>query len=635
MVVLKYNCKPGFNHGEKPKLYLYGDNRRLMPIKIEDYRTAVDEIRMDYESGRSYRLAMKETDFESRRLLRRAISNLEMYLEGTPEYIKKIPYSMIANVDLSVRTHEMANKLNVDGRLLRRAIEGYGLSTKRDLEDAGLRYEDVVAMLENADLTNETYIGFIRKHKIRRDSLPIVLRAMSNTGLRFRSGNPRVLETPYADVVRWYLVDGLTPSQINALHHPSTGAYEVIYRYGLTSPSQRGSEYHDKMVSAMVDRQQSTFLERYGETSPCKTPEIRRKIANTNTKKYGAITPFLVDEARSKAKAVYNARYDADNPSKSPLVMDKIMKSMGKKNSMSAPEQMIASILSDLDVENIILHDHSILGNGEELDFVLPDYKVAIECSPAFTHNSNLTRTQVVKTMIGHEKSMHYHRSKHDICKSAGYRLLTIYDMALRNETLLRSVLAGSLGKSNRIDISKIRFIDSNKTAFLKTNWIDGRFDGVLNDESIYRTALLADETIVFSYALTTDSYDTVLSISTDCSYSMEDIAGLIINDVKDRLRKTGKILLQIDDSIEDARPFINVGFSEGRPLSPRLFMVKHKGDDCSMEDPTIIVRRELGLDMTDSMKARETLERHLIMPGKHGWFSVYDCGRTVLSIDL
>lgn len=137
--------------------------------------------------------------------------------------------------------------------------------------------------------------------------------------------------------------------------------------------------------------------------------------------------------------------------------------------STSFMEQFIlASLQMALGEQSAISRDKEAI--GKELDIVLPDYKVAIEPGSWFWHKSKVDKDA----------------EKRDMCKSAGIRLITIYDcfdgeeapfpvdtlvyrFDLRSEngyktlkTIVRDIIT-SLGKEHLI--TKIRWDEIEKTA--------------------------------------------------------------------------------------------------------------------------------------------------------------------------
>lgn len=131
----------------------------------------------------------------------------------------------------------------------------------------------------------------------------------------------------------------------------------------------------------------------------------------------------------------------------------------------------IKSLIPDV---NIQMRNRRIIA-PLELDIYLPDYKVAIECNPTYTHNSTVPpfgdRTKVLPP--------YYHKEKSDLCKKKGIFLFHIFGYEWKNkQEVIKSMLANLLGVTGRRIYARNTYVDvvsyKEATAFLNKNHRQG-----------------------------------------------------------------------------------------------------------------------------------------------------------------
>jgi len=130
-------------------------------------------------------------------------------------------------------------------------------------------------------------------------------------------------------------------------------------------------------------------------------------------------------------------------------------------------ESQIAKFLQDLNV-NFVKNRRSILPDGKELDFYLPDHNIAIEHNGTYYHSE-----------LGNNKGSDYHITKTNMCNEKGIQLLHIFEDEWRfKQDICKSIIANKLGKSERIIYARkciIKEIDYTiKNTFLNENHIQG-----------------------------------------------------------------------------------------------------------------------------------------------------------------
>lgn len=90
-------------------------------------------------------------------------------------------------------------------------------------------------------------------------------------------------------------------------------------------------------------------------------------------------------------------------------------------NEHSAYTEKVLALLQSLGVK-FEVHNRSL---GFELDFYLPELKLAIECSPLATHNSNLFRQD---DTLFKPKTSNYHYNKYKVARQNGITLITLFE---------------------------------------------------------------------------------------------------------------------------------------------------------------------------------------------------------------
>lgn len=111
-----------------------------------------------------------------------------------------------------------------------------------------------------------------------------------------------------------------------------------------------------------------------------------------------------------------------------------------------------------------------------ELDFYLPDYKLAIECNPTATHNSSTPYKDIEEIRI---LSPSYHKHKTDLCESKGIFLFHIFGYEWGHKrNIVFSMLTNYLGKNDEtIYARKCKIVEVNATdaeLFLNNNHRQG-----------------------------------------------------------------------------------------------------------------------------------------------------------------
>lgn len=197
----------------------------------------------------------------------------------------------------------------------------------------------------------------------------------------------------------------------------------------------------DKYNKLRSEKQKKTCIERYGyksfKTFECANncSELYSKLWNSYEESFNYLKSFLNKPDVYQLSELLNCSINSVH-----LWIEKYNLSIFVKNVKSGYEDEIQQYLESLNVKNIIKNDRKIL-NGLELDFYLPDYKIAIEFNGNYTHCSL-------------HKGTRYHFNKSFKCEEKGIRLIHIYqyqwDDKIKKE-IIKSIIKNALGKNDNI----------------------------------------------------------------------------------------------------------------------------------------------------------------------------------------
>ena len=284
-----------------------------------------------------------------------------------------------------------------------------------------------------------------------------------------------------------------------------------------TSLEKFGAESYSQ-TDEYKQRYKQTCLEKYGVDNPAKTEEfkeqqkdwfnkltkeqkeeIKKKKENTNIIKYGFSNPNLNEEIKQKIKntrikkgnqhpdnivSIFLNQWDKNRkPTASDLQKYTNIKTISnvyplidkenKRENFEIAYSSLEQIVEDFLLENKIKyqkHNRKII-YPKELDFYLPDYKVALEINDIETHNS--TYNHYGKEPIS--PNYHFHKTK--LCNENGIRLIHIWEHILKNQQkweILKDIILHACGKSKKIYARNTDIIIKNaiemKSFFEKNN---------------------------------------------------------------------------------------------------------------------------------------------------------------------
>jgi len=247
-------------------------------------------------------------------------------------------------------------------------------------------------------------------------------------------------------------------------------------------------------LESLVEKVKQTKLERYGDETYCNT----EKIKNTKIERYGTqYTPGnggVTKKAVDRLNRVFFESLDYIPLFDKLKVGDDLNKYFYfkcnkcskvfkfKKSNLREPlcrcsykgmytkhsknELEIYDFLLQNNVE-VIRQDRKIL-SGYELDFILPQYNIAIEVNGLYWHSEKAGKTR------------DYHLNKTIECKNKGIQLIHITDSDwMLKKDIVKSLLLSKIGKTKNIMYAKnfyVKLIPNNiKDSFLEENHLQGK----------------------------------------------------------------------------------------------------------------------------------------------------------------
>lgn len=358
-----------------------------------------------------------------------------------------------------------------------------------------------------------------------------VKQRMRNTTLE-RYGVPNYLcAGPTRDLAEASLCEKYgVESNISQSHQIQEKIKERAKReYGVDHPNQR-----PEVIQAHKDG----MVAKFGYESPQQVPEIRQKTKETVRQIYGVDNVMQSEEAKAEMVRRSRESSGVDWPAQRPeLIAQRTRKlrmnfaesiqdedarsrylrfkenpkayleSLPEKPTLASLYKSLGysdsttvwSTIADNDIQDLIDHRYSVIESEVhdfikslipnvniqmrnrrviapmELDLYLPDYNIAIECNPTYTHNSTLPPYSENNEVM----SPQYHKQKSDLCRKQGVFLFHIFGYEWANKrSVMKSMLANLLGVTARKIYARNTYVDvvsyKEATAFLNANHRQG-----------------------------------------------------------------------------------------------------------------------------------------------------------------
>lgn len=269
-----------------------------------------------------------------------------------------------------------------------------------------------------------------------------------------------------------------------------------------------------------INKLKQTCLERYGVDNPMKSKIFQEKSKQTCLKRYGVeYNLLLIDHKTSGKNRMLNndpdiINWDKDNNTLTCKCPDNSCSKCKEKQYLTTYysyyerkniynicpctikippytcstykntniEIIIKDILDEYDI-NYIQNDKSVLSTLE-LDFYIPDKRLAIECNGIYWHSSKFR-----------DNKFHYNKMK--ACEERGIQLLTIWeDQVLKKPDIIKSIILSKLSiYENRIyarkcEIKEVNSKDSKD--FLMKNHLQGSVNSSVKLGLYYNNKLVS-----------------------------------------------------------------------------------------------------------------------------------------------
>jgi len=231
-----------------------------------------------------------------------------------------------------------------------------------------------------------------------------------------------------------------------------------------------------RMLQWVNDKIKSTNLQKYGTENPSQNQEVIDRIKDSRFKNYFRAMSERVD---NKAEPMFTENeycgtqqhYDWKCTTCNAIFTDRLINGRipicRKCNplSVSGFEKEVKLYIESLLGSTVIGNDKTII-SPHELDIVIPEKKLAVECNGVFWHGE----------LRGKDRK--YHLTKTEKCDKLGYRLIHItdYDWGLKPE-IVKSILSSALGLSTTLYARKFKIITIDhftKKQFLTQHHLQG-----------------------------------------------------------------------------------------------------------------------------------------------------------------
>lgn len=262
----------------------------------------------------------------------------------------------------------------------------------------------------------------------------------------------------------------------------------MLERYGVDNIFKNGDYmrkcYQEKLgvdnpsqLQEVKDKKAQTCLKHFGVDCSWKNPETIKKAQKTCLERYGCKnanqSELIQEKSRQTRFKNGNQRFDKTevkrfldqwDKKRKPTAEDfrqyvnisnvsnahKFIAGSGLKDNFNIGTSYLEAFVEDfLKKNNLTYEKHNRdLIKPKELDFYLPDYKLALEINDIWSHNSSVGH-------YGHSpRPITYHFEKTMLCRDKGIRLIHLYEPHLYDEhkwEVLQDIILHACGKSKKI----------------------------------------------------------------------------------------------------------------------------------------------------------------------------------------
>lgn len=284
-----------------------------------------------------------------------------------------------------------------------------------------------------------------------------------------------------------------------------------------------------------------------------------------------------------------------------------------KTNTQMYIEEFYTYSESELEVKHILnrlgLIDHvDFIPNDRrvisplELDFYIPELKLAIEVSPTYTHNS-----KVGWGGKGQGLNIDYHHNKLKMCNDEGVELITMFDWSSLDklEQTLKSIL------KEEHSLNKFKYITNPSWEDISEQLNNDKFKS-----KIYKKFIIKDKEkskVAGIFILKEDRFKDkgfIKSAIVNKNYNIKSIFKLFINGYMNST-EIKSLEMDLDLSIDLKSIYEEIGFfvSKDKVYGPRV----------NYHD----------INSNIHIKSDRKISKYKIAIEDNGWLPVYDCGYT------
>ncbi|QPX65421.1 putative homing endonuclease [Campylobacter phage F372] len=260
--------------------------------------------------------------------------------------------------------------------------------------------------------------------------------------------------------------------------------------------------------------------------------------------------------------------------------------------------------------ENTIRNSYRIL-DKKQLDYYIPDYKLAIECNGDYWHSESCNKTK------------NYHLNKTLECEAKGIQLLHIFESSwIEKKDIWTSIINNKLGKSKKIMARKciLRKVDkAEEKEFLDTNHLQG-FTG----SSICYGLYYKDELVClmsFGKPRFTDKYDwELIRLCTKMGLNIIGGASKLLKHF--HKNNKGSLISYSDRLYSNGSIYKQLGFTFSHYSEPGYYYFKNGGIHTRQQ----FMKHKLK-DKLEKFDPNLTESENMRLNGYH---KIWDCGQGV-----
>ena len=344
--------------------------------------------------------------------------------------------------------------------------------TKEQLEDLYCyKQYSIEEISKIIHICSENTTKLVHQYGLTRDNKSIRIEKMKKTKWA-KSPLKQISDTiSKEELIKWYVEDDGNYKDAPAHFGITKNQFESLCRYYGIKKSRRNARYKsiktckekygkdwcnsskakrtlikkygslENYYKIRQEKADKTNLERYGYKFK-KTYELRnihnelyQQVWGNKEQSINYLKTFKIKPTVVELSQAFNCSINSVH-----LWVEKFKLNTYIRNIKTCYEESILMWLQSLNIEHILQNDRTLL-KTLELDFYLPEYKLAIEFNGNYWHSS------------GH-KDKYYHFNKSYLCEQQGVRLIHIYQYQwddLNKQNILKSIILNALGKNTNI----------------------------------------------------------------------------------------------------------------------------------------------------------------------------------------